>query len=83
MLQFETFLTRYRPDSYVLGKVMRLGSSTVTDREQSLSIGSVAALYESIRPGYPHDATHWALRPGFAIGRGIVSISSATATSIG
>ena len=50
MLQFETFLTRYRRDSYVLGKVMRPGSSTVTDREQALSFGRAAALYESIRP---------------------------------
>ena len=50
MLQFETFLTRYRRDSYVLGKVMRPGSSTVTDREQALSFGKAAALYESVRP---------------------------------
>jgi len=72
VLQFETFLTRYRRDSYVLGKVMRPGSSTVTDREQALSFGSAAALYQSIRPGYPHEAAHWALGPGFPIGRGTV-----------
>jgi len=44
----------------------------MTDREQALSFGKSAALYESIRPGYPQEAAHWALGPGFAIGRGTV-----------
>ena len=44
----------------------------MTDREQALSFGKAAALYESIRPGYPQEAAHWALGPGFAIGRGTV-----------
>jgi SAM-dependent methyltransferase len=44
----------------------------VSDREQALSFGDAAALYESIRPGYPSEAARWALGPGFAIGRGTV-----------
>jgi len=58
--------------SYALTKVTRLGSSTMTDREQALSFGKAAALYESIRPGYPAEAARWALGPGFAINRGTV-----------
>jgi SAM-dependent methyltransferase len=68
----ETFHRRYRWESYALGKVTRLGSSTVTDREQALSFGKAAALYESVRPGYPQEAAQWALGAGFAIGRGTV-----------
>jgi SAM-dependent methyltransferase len=50
----------------------RLSSSAVTDREQALSFGRAAALYESIRPGYPPEAARWALGPGFANGKGTV-----------
>ena len=44
----------------------------MTDREQALSFGKAAALYESVRPGYPPAAAHWALGADFAIGRGTV-----------
>jgi SAM-dependent methyltransferase len=48
----------------------------VSDREQALSFGKAAALYESIRPSYPAEAAHWALDPAlgqeFAPGRGTV-----------
>ncbi len=44
----------------------------MTDREQALSFGKAAALYESIRPGYPQEAARWALGPGFANGTATV-----------
>ncbi len=44
----------------------------MTDHEQALSFGRAAALYESIRPGYPLEAARWALGPGFVYGKGTV-----------
>jgi SAM-dependent methyltransferase len=59
-------------DSYTSGKTVPLRSSAVTDHEQALSFGKAAALYESIRPGYPPEAARWALGSSFAVGRGTV-----------
>jgi SAM-dependent methyltransferase len=44
----------------------------VTDRNQALSFGKAASLYESIRPTYPAEAARWALGPSVAPGRGTV-----------
>ncbi len=44
----------------------------MTDHEQALSFGKAAALYESIRPGYPIEAAHWVLGTGFANDKGTV-----------